>query len=74
MSGKPRRAGGGGKVQPGDALLPSPENCMRSRTGRRCDRCGTVAAVSHIPTRAAGVFCPACCPVCNPQSKAEGDR
>ena len=73
MSEKARRAGGG-EWQRDDALLPSPADCMRSRTGRKCDRCGTVAAVSHVPTRIAGVFCPFCCPACNPQPKSEGDR
>jgi len=64
VSGKPRRAARG-EPRPDDALLPSPKDCMRSRTGRKCDRCGTVAAVCHVPTRVAGVFCPTCCPVCN---------
>ena len=64
MSGKPRRAARG-EARADDGLLPSPKDCMRSRTGRRCDRCGTVAAVCHVPTRVAGVFCPACCPMCN---------
>ena len=48
--------------QPGDGLLPSPRNCMRSRgTGHKCDVCGVIPIVLHVPIRARGQFCPSCC-------------
>lgn len=51
--------------QPDDGLLPSPRDCMRVRgTGRRCDTCGAVAAVLHVPMRQRGQFCAVCCPCC----------
>ena len=50
---------------PGDGLLPSPKDCLRSRrTGRKCDLCGTMPVISHLLLRRAGVFCPRCCPIC----------
>jgi hypothetical protein len=69
------KAGRGGKgLQPGNGLLPSPRLCMRTRNvgGRKCDKCGRVATILHVPLQVAGVFDAGCCPVCNPQSKPEG--
>jgi hypothetical protein len=63
-----------GKAQPGDGLLPGPQDCMRARgTGRVCDTCGVVPPVLHVPTRQAGAFCAECCPCCGAGARLSRD-
>ena len=61
---RPKHRGKNGKA--GLAHTGGPANCMRTAAAdRRCNRCGTSPTTIHVPTRAQGVFCPGCCPVCN---------
>lgn len=56
--------------RPDDGLLPSPRDCMRVRgTRRRCDDCGVLPAVLHVPIAQRGQFCADCCPCCEPDLK-----
>jgi hypothetical protein len=56
------------RIRLGDPYRTGPSACMRTvHVSGPCSRCGRpMEPAAHSPLHIRGLFCPGCCPCCNP--------